>query len=64
MKNDKCFAFDDEHPERCKVLIELNCAKCKFYKTEEEFKKGYERDKKRLEEIKREKEGRKNVQGN
>lgn len=34
----KCFAYDEKH-DRCKVLKVIDCQNCKFFKTEEQFKK-------------------------
>ena len=55
MKNNKCFAYDEKH-DCCKALTVLECKNCKFFKTKTQFKKEYERGRKRLEELKKQKE--------
>lgn len=44
MRRNKCFAYDEKH-DRCKVLKVIDCQNCKFFKTEEQFKKDAEKGK-------------------
>lgn len=37
MDRKDCFAYVSSQRTHCKVLYTLNCEKCKFYKTQEQF---------------------------